>query len=130
MVFGTFALLHPGHAYLIRFAMRQGNVTIAVGRDATVARIKGQPPMEPEKIRVQALRKAFPDTNVILGDRRDFLRPIRSVRPDLIVLGYDQRLPPGIKESDLPCPVLRAKSFHPKRYKSSILSRKRIVQKA
>ncbi len=37
--------------------------------------------------------KAFPDADVILGDESDIFAPIRTLHPDLLAFGYDQRVP-------------------------------------
>lgn len=125
MVFGTFDLLHPGHRSLVLQAQAFGTVTVVVARDESVLKIKGKKPRENEQKRVRAMKKAFGDTDVILGDPGDFLAPLRKVQPDLIVLGYDQKLPPGVSEADLPCPVRRASAFQPEKYKSSLLQREK-----
>lgn len=122
MVFGTFDLLHPGHRSLVLQAQEFGRVTVVVARDKSVLKIKGKKPCENEQQRVIAMKMAFLDVNVVLGDPKDFLVPLRKVKPDIIVLGYDQKLPPGISEADLPCPVRRASAFQPEKYKSSLIS--------
>ena len=119
-VFGTFDLLHPGHSFVLREAERRGDVTVVVARDATVQRIKGRLPVQSEEERIRAISETFPRMEVVLGDGTDFLLPIRTIQPDLILLGYDQRLPPGVGEADLQAPVERLPAFEPNRYKSSI----------
>ncbi len=120
LIFGTFDLLHPGHLFVFETARRRGDVTVVVARDANVARIKGRAPEQAETERAMAVRTAFPDASVILGDKTDFLSPVRAARPDLILLGYDQRLPPGVADADLPCPVERLAAFQPETHKSSL----------
>jgi glycerol-3-phosphate cytidylyltransferase-like family protein len=51
----------------------------------------------------------------------DFLAPIRKFSPDIILLGYDQQLPPGVQAKDFPCAVERLEAFEPQKYKSSLL---------
>lgn len=123
MVFGTFDGLHPGHIFVVNEAQKRGQVTVIVARDDSVQVIKGRLPVIREKERVRALKKQFPAAAVLLGDQKDFLRPVQELRPDLILLGYDQSLPPRIRETDLQCPIERLPSFHPDRYKSSLLSK-------
>ncbi len=121
LLFGTFDGLHPGHRFVLDEARKRGDVTAVVGRDATVARLKGRPSVAGEAERMRVLREAYPEITVVLGDPHDFLAPVRAVQPDLIVLGYDQRLPPGVAIEDFPCPVERLAAFHPERFKSSVL---------
>lgn len=123
MVFGTFDRLHPGHEFVLRQALKRGTVTVIVARASNVERIKGKRPLESDEIRLLALREKFPLLTVTLGDTKDFLTPVKAVNPDLILLGYDQRLPPGITEGDLGCDIERLPSFHPERFKSSLLPR-------
>lgn len=123
MVFGTFDLLHPGHHFLIKEAMKRGRVTVVVARAKNVQTIKGKEPVETDTERVAALQVAFPDTQVILGSATDFLDPVRALRPDLLLFGYDQRLPPNVSETDLP-PIERAPALRPDIYKSSLMRKK------
>ena len=121
LTFGTFDRLHPGHRFLLERASALGELHVIVARDANVRRLKGRDPEEPEDDRAAAIRAAFPGARVHLGDAEDFLKPVRAVAPDRILLGYDQRLPPGVAEADFPCPVERAPAFEPERFKSSLL---------
>ena len=120
LLFGTFDHLHPGHEFLMREAMKRGDVTVIIARDANVRRIKGRDPLLSEDARAKALTKSFPKISVLLGDPDDFLRPVRSVQPDLILLGYDQKLPPGVREEDLPCSTERLPAYKPEKFKSSL----------
>ncbi len=120
LVFGTFDKLHPGHRFLLDEASKRGELSVVVARDANVVRIKGRAPVQDEKARIRAVQEAFPDATIILGDSHDFLVPVRAVHPDLILLGYDQKLPPGVRVSDLPCPIERLPAFEPEKYKSSL----------
>ncbi len=122
LVFGTFDLLHPGHRFVLSEAAKRGELHVVVARDSTVARIKNHAAHHNEAERAAMIQEAFPEARVRLGsDAGDFLAPVREVQPDLIVLGYDQRLPPGVSEADFPCPVERLPAFEPEKYKSSLL---------
>ncbi|MDD5751151.1 MAG: adenylyltransferase/cytidyltransferase family protein [Candidatus Peribacteraceae bacterium] len=119
LVFGTFDRLHPGHRFLLAEASRRGDLTVVIARDATVQRIKGRVPHEGEEERCRAIRLAFPDAQVVLGHPVDYLDPVRQIQPDLIIMGYDQALPPGVATKDFPCRVERLPAFQPERFKSS-----------
>ena len=119
LIFGTFDHLHPGHRYVIQEALKHGDVWAVVARDTTVERIKGHLPSQNQYERIQALEEAFSDVHCILGDDTDYTVPIRTANPDLIVLGYDQKFPPGVLEEDFPCPTVRLDAFEPETYKSS-----------
>jgi FAD synthetase len=121
LAFGTFDLLHAGHRFLLAEARKRGKLTVVVARDRNVQRIKGRFPVHDEDERASLVRGAVPDADVVLGDVDDFLAPVRAIDPDLIVLGYDQRLPPGVTEADLPYEIERLPAFEPEKYKTSIL---------
>lgn len=129
MVFGTFDDLHPGHRYFLQHAQKRagpagtehGGFFIVVARDSNVRRIKGREPQYSEMERVATIRGAIPGAEVLLGHPTDFLHFIREFQPDLLVLGYDQQLPPGILSEDLPMKIERLPSFEPERWKSSTL---------
>ncbi len=125
MIFGTFDGLHPGHHFLVKQAMSRGSVTIVVGTDEHIALIKGRTPLESLEKRMSTLRRTFPTARIIAGSSDDFLAPLRTEKPDLILLGYDQKLPPGISLDALTCPWERAEALKPELYKSSLLPRKR-----
>jgi len=56
---------------------------------------------------------------VLLGDEEKYETPLKTVNPDLILLGYDQMLPPGIQMEDISCSVERLESYFPDKYKTS-----------
>lgn len=120
LVFGTFDELHPGHRFLLSEASKRGSLHVVVARDANVLKIKKRPPVQDEQTRMRGVEDAAPSATVLLGDAGDFLAPVRAVGPDLILLGYDQTLPPGVSEQDLPCPVERLPALEPGTYKSSL----------
>ncbi len=149
LVFGTFDHLHPGHRFLLseaskracppepaastelstRSRRRRGELWVVVARDANVKKIKGHDPDQDEHERLQAIQKTFPNSRPILGDPHDFLVPVRTIKPDLILLGYDQMLPPGVLESDLPCPIERIPAFEPEKWKSSFQRKHKSLKK-
>lgn len=121
LVFGTFDLFHEGHRFLLTEASKRGRLTVVVARDRNVRSIKGRYSVHNEEERASLVRRAVPAANVILGDVDDFLAPVRALAPDLILLGYDQEFPPGVKQGDMPCEVERLPAFHPEKYKTSLI---------
>ncbi len=119
LVFGTFDHLHPGHRFLLNRAQERGELFVVVAHDATVKRVKGFYPDQNQSERKEAIECDYPMVKVLFGDRNDYLAPIREVEPDLILLGYDQELPPGISEADIPCSAERIEAFKPEIHKSS-----------
>lgn len=120
LVFGTFDHLHPGHEFLLQEASKRGDLSVVVARDRTVEIIKGKKAQQNESERKTAIKKKFPKANVLLGNPSDYLAPVREITPDLILLGYDQQLPPGVSEKDFSCPVERLPAYKPEEFKSSL----------
>jgi len=121
LVFGTFDLLHRGHLHFLREAEKLGVLYVAVACDCNVEKIKGSAPAQKQEQRKEAVANALPDAHVLLGDKNDYLAPIRLIQPDMIVLGYDQKMPPGLTMDTLPCPVKRLEAHQPEKYKSSLM---------
>ena len=119
LVFGTFDRLHPGHRFLLAEASQRGELTVVIARDVTVTRIKGHAPHQNESERLRSVQQAFPLAHVILGHATDYLDSVRTVQPELIIMGYDQVLPPGVTAKDFSCRVERLPALEPHRYKSS-----------
>ncbi|HCI04339.1 MAG: adenylyltransferase/cytidyltransferase family protein [Candidatus Peribacteraceae bacterium] len=121
LVFGTFDNLHPGHLYFLNEAQKRGELFVSVGLDDTVEKIKGKKPRQGQDERIKTIREEFSEADIRLGDSDDYLKPIEDIKPDLILLGYDQKLPPGVSESDIPCPIERIEAHKPEEFKSSLL---------
>ncbi len=125
MIFGTFDGLHDGHRSLVKQAQERGSVVAVVGVSSNVRMIKNRLPLFSTEERMHALAIEFPDISVIAGSTKDFLTPLREEKPDLLLLGYDQILPPGVTIADLQCPWERAEALQPHINKSSLLAKKR-----
>jgi FAD synthetase len=91
---GTFDLLHPGHLSFLAQARALGDhLTVCIARDENVARFKGRFPFWSEEKRLEKLGQLPMVDHVMLGDKTDFLLPVREVAPQIVVLGYDQCFP-------------------------------------
>ena len=115
LVFGTFNTIHPGHLFLINEAKKHGQVHAVLALDSTIRKVKGRPPVHAIHERVRQLEayevKAFP------GDEHDRLKVFRELRPDSVMLGYDQKLfvdtlTSYIAEQELSTKVIAVPSFH------------------
>lgn len=93
VVAGTFDILHPGHVFLITEAAKLGEVIVVVARDENVVHAKGRPVIVPEQQRlfmVQALRGV---KKAVLGKQGfDFLSIIEELKPDILLLGPNQKM--------------------------------------
>jgi FAD synthetase len=118
---GTFDHLHPGHVDFLEQAKTLGDeLIVIVARDENVKRIKGIKP-EPENLRKLNLEKTGIPDRVVLGNLdKDPLSILNELLPDIVALGYDQRVSEENIKAILPdCIVIRLKPFHPERFKSS-----------
>lgn len=119
---GTFDLLHPGHIDFLMQAKSLGDeLIVIVARDETVKNIKGFLPSHNEAIRKKNIEDTGIPDKVILGNLdADIYRILEELNPDIITLGYDQRVSEEEILRRFPnCKVVRLSSFHPEKYKSS-----------
>ncbi len=118
---GTFDHLHPGHIDFLKQAKALGDeLIVIVARDENVQKIKGIKP-ENEDYRKASLEKSGIPDRVVLGNLGvNPLSILSELLPDVVALGYDQRVSQKDIESILPgCEVVRMKPFHPDLFKSS-----------
>lgn len=129
MIFGTFDLIHAGHLHLLQQARKLGNrLIVIVARDKTVARVKGETPFHPERLRREILSHIDLVDEVILGDTKDVYKIVRARRPEVIALGYDQQvfveeLKVRLKAWRLKTRLVRLKPYRPGRYKTGKIKR-------
>jgi FAD synthetase len=119
---GTFDHLHPGHIdFLIQASALGDELIVIVARDETVLRIKGIMPEHDENRRSMNVASTGIPDKVVLGRlQRDIFLILDELSPDIMALGYDQRVSEEEVKARLPnCRVVRLKPFHPDRFKSS-----------
>lgn len=128
LVFGTFDLFHPGHEFFLKVARKHGDILqVVVSRDKTVEETKGKKPADDEIRRLFKIQSLDFVDDVILGSLGDKYKIIEALKPDIIVLGYDQKaftenLEEELKKRGLKTKVIRLKeSLKPETYKSSKL---------
>ena len=124
MAFGTFDLLHPGHlSYLNKSKKLGSKLIVVVARDSNALKVKGFKPLNPEKDRLAVVAALEMVDQAVLGDKKDFLAPIKKFKPAVIALGYDQFAKEGWLEKELKAlklktKVKRVKPFKPAQYKT------------
>lgn len=119
---GTFDHLHLGHIDFLKQAKALGDeLIVIVARDENVKRLKEIIPEHNESRRMENVEKTGLPDRVIMGyTDKDIFLILSDLEPDIIALGYDQRVSEKkIKERLPECKVLRLKPFHPEKYKSS-----------
>lgn len=124
MAFGTFDLLHPGHLHYLQEAKKCGDfLVVVVARDSTVLQVKKKLPKNNEELRCKNLEHLKIADKVVLGDKEDKLKIINDEKPDILVFGYDQKMPVDDLKSKLD-PKIAFKTvtaLKPEIYKSSLL---------
>ncbi len=92
LAFGTFDKLHKGHIHYLKQAKKYGHLTVLIARDLTVKNVKGQFPENNEQRRLTKVKNLGIANNVILGNYTNKYTVLDYVRPDVICLGYDQKV--------------------------------------
>jgi FAD synthetase len=92
MAFGTFSMIHPGHADYLRGCKRLGDYLIVViTTDKNVEKEKHRKPVFNQDERKQLVESIKFVDEVVVGDENDFFRIIQEKKPEVVVLGYDSR---------------------------------------
>ena len=99
-------------------------VVAVVARDVNVQKIKGHKAFHNENERKFILSCINLVDKAVLGDKKDVYKPIKEMKPDIILLGYDQinftdHLEENLKKNNLKIKVLRTKPLNVRYYKTS-----------
>ena len=95
---GVFDILHEGHIATLEEAKRRCDLlVIVIARDETVKRMKGKMPVNQAVLRRRIIEAVKPVDAAILGDADDHVKPLMHVDPDIVFLGYDQKLPKQVE---------------------------------
>lgn len=127
MCAGTFDIIHPGHLYYLSEAKKYGDkLIVVVARDETSNNFKGKKPLHNEKKRIEAVRMLKIVNTAVLGKQGNIFDIIEDIKPDVICLGYDQKvqkqqLEDELTKRKLKAEVIRIGSYMPNVYKSSKL---------
>jgi FAD synthetase len=90
MASGVFDILHTGHISYLEQAKAMGDeLVVVVACDSTVRKRKHEP-ITPEKMRAQIINSLKPVDMTVIGNDGDIFETIENIRPDIIVLGFDQ----------------------------------------
>jgi len=125
MVFGTFDILHPGHIHFLKQAKSMGDfLIVSIARQEHIRRIKGRQAIHSEQERKKMLEAVKYVNKVVLGSKDDYIGHILKQKPDIIVLGYDQKyftegLTEKLRKKGLNVRITRLRAYKPGIYKSS-----------
>jgi len=127
MVFGSFDLIHAGHLEFLKEAKKQGDELIVVlARDSTIEEVKKHTPTFSEDERKEHMAAVGIADHIVFGHHADKYRIIGELRPDVICLGYDQKvfadaLEEEMSKRNIAARIVRLKPYKEKIYKSSKL---------
>lgn len=135
---GTFDLPHYGHLKFLEEAKKAGGsnakLVVIVARDSTVERLKGVKPVISENQRRALIEALKPVDIALLGyEDLDYVRVIEKVKPDIIVVGHDQRaieedVKKAIARQKLKIDVERIGKFEAEALNSSSKIKRKIVE--
>ena len=120
MCFGTFDKLHPGHLSYLKQAKKHGDYLIViVARDRNVLKIKKRDPKENEKERLKNIKKIDEVDKALLGEIKNKYNIVKKLKPDILCLGYDQRVNEDELRGAFKGKILRMRPYREDVYKSS-----------
>lgn len=128
---GSFDILHCGHLVYLESAKKLGDyLVVIVARNSNIKKIKGREPVFDEEARREMVGSLKMVDKAVIGHRRDIYKILKEIRPDIIALGYDQKvnidlLKKKLNKFGLKARIVRIKkSIDGKRFKSSIVLKK------
>ena len=129
VVFGVFDRLHDGHRDFLRQASDLADECVAiVARDSAVLALKNKKPCESEAVRLASVRAVAGVLDVVLGDaEQGAYTVLKNLKPDVILLGYDQNwLERDLKEKMTSgalsaVPLARLDPYKPEQFHTSII---------
>ena len=92
LVGGVFNIVHRGHEFFIQKAKEFGDYLIVVIASNRTACLTKKYPVLDQRIRKKNLENLGIADKVVIGDEADFMKVVRKEKPDVIVLGHDQKM--------------------------------------
>lgn len=129
---GTFDILHPGHVLYLCDARKLGDeLWVIVSREKTIKHKRK--PLIPEDQRLFMVQSLKCVDHAILGSETDMFEPIRQIKPDIIVIGFNQHwneneLKKELSERGIDAEVVRIASSDPSLFASSRTIRQKIKE--
>ena len=123
---GVFDIIHPGHIHTLNAAKALGDVlVVAIATDKTAQKMKKRQPLHNQELRRELVSCLSMVDKAIVGHEDDIFETVRAIKPDIIVLGYDQVhqeqfIADGCKRINLDVGIVRLQSPVPKLSSSEI----------
>ena len=92
---GCFNKIHEGHLYFLKEARKLGDELVIVLANDSHNKKPYAAPMAERKEQVENLGIA---DKIVEGDAEGFVETVLRENPEIIALGYDQKLPKDVKE--------------------------------
>ena len=88
---GVFDIIHPGHIHTLNAAKALGGVlVVAVATDKTAEKMKKRSPLHNQELTRELVTSLSMVDKAIVGHEDDIFQTVKEVKPNIIVLGYDQ----------------------------------------
>ena len=88
---GVFDIIHPGHIHTLNAAKALGGIlVVAIATDKTAKKMKKRSPLHTQELRRELVSCLSMVDKAIVGHEDDIFQTVKEVKPDIIVLGYDQ----------------------------------------
>lgn len=124
MIFGTFDIVHCGHIHMFKQAREYGDkLVVMVATDKNAEKVKKIGPLHNQEERKSFLQHIDLVDEAKIGDEDDPYKCIEEVRPDVIALGYDQKvfvdeLEDKLTEFGLEAQIVRLRPYRENEFKS------------
>jgi len=100
MVAGTFELLHPGHLAYLKEAWKLGYVVAVVSSDENAERSKRRKIVISQQQRAEVLSSLYYVHRVVLGRPGNIFDIFEELKPDVILLGPNQKVPEDVVKAE------------------------------
>ena len=113
---GVFDIIHPGHIHTLNAAKALGGVlVVAIATDKTAQKMKKRPPLHNQELRRELVSYLSMVDKAVIGHEDDIFETVKEIKPDIIVLGYDQIhqekfIDDGCKRINLDVEIIRLQS--------------------
>ena len=113
---GVFDIIHPGHIHTLNAANALGGVlVVAIATDKTAQKMKKRPPLHNQELRRELVSYLSMVDKAVIGHEDDIFETVKEIKPDIIVLGYDQIhqekfIDDGCKQINIDVEIVRLQS--------------------